>query len=122
MIEYGRAIVAIAVAAAGISTSSRMSAQAAVGTAAVRLDGAIVSGEFKQITSVAVVQHGKPIFERYYGSATATTIHNTRSATKTVVGALVGAAIERGYVKDVGADILPFLVDRQPLAHPDPRK
>jgi len=45
--DYARAIVAIAVAAAGLSTSSRMSAQAAVGTAAARLDGAIVSGEFK---------------------------------------------------------------------------
>ena len=47
MNDYGRAIVAIAVAAAGLSTSSTMSAQAAVGTAAARLDGATVSGEFK---------------------------------------------------------------------------
>src|SRR5438094_7528137 len=104
MIDYGRAIVAIAVVAAGLSTSLRTSAQTPVGTAAARLDGAIGSGEFKQITSVAVVQHGKPIFERYYGSATAATIHNTRSATKTVVGALVGAAIQRGDIKDVGTE------------------
>ena len=47
MNDCGRAIVAIAVAAAGLSTSSMISAQAAVGTAAARLDGAIVSGEFK---------------------------------------------------------------------------
>ncbi|HEV2984435.1 MAG TPA: serine hydrolase [Vicinamibacterales bacterium] len=123
MIDFVRTIVAITVAGMTVSTGSRTAAQALpIGEAAAALERAIASGEFKQITSLAVVQHGKPIFERYYGSATAATLHNTRSATKTVTGALVGAAIQRGHLKGASADILPFLVDRQPLAHPDARK
>ena len=86
------------------------------------LDRAITSGEFKQITSLAIVQHGRPLFERYYGGATAETRHNTRSATKTITGALVGIAISRGFLTGTHAEILPFLGDRKPLANADPRK
>jgi CubicO group peptidase (beta-lactamase class C family) len=123
MIGFVRTIAAIMVAAMTVSTGRPTTAQALpTGEAAAALDRAIRSGEFKQVTSVAVVQHGRWIFEGYYGSATAATLHNTRSATKTVIGALVGAAIQRGYLKTTSADILPFLVDRQPLAHRDARK
>jgi CubicO group peptidase (beta-lactamase class C family) len=123
MLDFVRMIAAIAILILADSTGSRTSGgRPLAGESAAALDRAIASGEFKQITSVEVVQHGKLIFERYYGSATAATFHNTRSATKTVTGALVGAAIERGYLKSAGADILPFFADRQPLAHPDTRK
>src|SRR5947208_8305880 len=123
MINFVRTSVLVAAASAIIGTGPGLAAHASppAGDAAA-LDHAIASGEFKQITSVAVTQHGRMIFERYYGGATADTHHNTRSATKTVTGALVGLAIDRGYVKGIEAEILPMLEDRQPLAHPDPRK
>jgi CubicO group peptidase (beta-lactamase class C family) len=110
------------VAAVSILGGAAPSAQSAAGDEAVALDRAITSGDFKQITSVFVAQHGRPIFEHYYAGATPETHHNTRSATKTVTGALVGLAIERGYLKGTDAEVLPVLADRKPLAHPDPRK
>jgi CubicO group peptidase (beta-lactamase class C family) len=123
MIDFVRTIAAATAAVMSVWMASRTAPQALpTGDAGAALDRAIASGMFKQITSVAVVQHGASIFERYYGSATAATLHNTRSATKTVTGALVGGAIQRGYLPDAGADVLPFLADRQPLAHPDARK
>ncbi|HEX3679858.1 MAG TPA: serine hydrolase domain-containing protein [Galbitalea sp.] len=123
MIGFGRKIVTLTAIATFTAAGHRTSARALVdAAAATALDRAIASGEFKQVTSVAVLQHNALIFEGYYGAATDTTLHNTRSATKTITGALVGAAIERGYLKGDSAEILPFLADRQPLEHFDVRK
>src|SRR5689334_21355867 len=60
------------------------------------LEAAIQAGEMKRITSVAVARRGHIAWERYFNGADAATLHNTRSATKTITGTLVGAAIERG--------------------------
>jgi CubicO group peptidase (beta-lactamase class C family) len=54
-------------------------------------------------------------------SMSASEFHNTRSATNTVTGALVGIAVERGDLR-TDSELLSFLQDRQPLTHPGPRK
>ena len=100
-------------------------APASVGLSETRLsamESAIRSGDFKKITSVAIARNGRLVFESYFAGADAATLHNTRSATKTVTGMLVGIAIERGLLAGVGARILPFFPDRKPFANPDPRK
>ena len=47
---------------------------------------------------------------------------NTRSATKTVAGMLVGLAIADGKLSGPQAPIMPLLRDKLPLQNPDPRK
>jgi CubicO group peptidase (beta-lactamase class C family) len=86
------------------------------------MSAAIRAGDFKKVTSVVVAQNGKIVFEEYFNGADAATLHNTRSATKTVAGMLMGIAIDRGLVSGVAAPIVPFFPDRQPLQNPDPRK
>ena len=86
------------------------------------LEKSIQAGEMKSITSVGVVRKGKLAWERYFNGADAATLHNTRSATKTVTGMLVGAAIDRGLIPGVQTPVLPYFKDREPLANPDPRK
>jgi CubicO group peptidase (beta-lactamase class C family) len=86
------------------------------------MDAAIRSGEFKKITSVLVALNGRTLFEGYYDGADSATLHNTRSATKTITGMLVGLAIDRGFIPSVAAPVLPYFRDREPLANPDPRK
>jgi CubicO group peptidase (beta-lactamase class C family) len=86
------------------------------------MDAAIRSGEFKKTTSVVVVVDGRTLFEGYYNGDDAATLHNTRSATKTITGMLVGLAIDRGLLPSVAAPVLPYFRDREPLANPDPRK
>jgi CubicO group peptidase (beta-lactamase class C family) len=98
---------------------------AAASSAASRfaaMDAGIRAGEFKKITSVLVAVDGQTLFEGYYNGADAATLHNTRSATKTITGMLVGLAIDRGFLPSIAAPILPYFRDREPLANPDPRK
>ncbi len=86
------------------------------------MERAITAGDFQKITSVAIVRDGKLVYEKYFAGTGVETRHNTRSATKTVAGMLVGIAIDRGLLSGVDAPVLPFFPDRQPLANPDPRK
>jgi CubicO group peptidase (beta-lactamase class C family) len=86
------------------------------------VDAAIRAGDFKKITSVLVARDGKILHEAYFNGADATTLHNTRSCTKTITGALVGIAIDRKLIPGVSAPVLPYFADRQPLQNPDPRK
>ncbi|MDB5479660.1 MAG: beta-lactamase [Caulobacteraceae bacterium] len=58
-------------------------------TAAVR------AGTYQQVTSVLVARHGKLVFEQYFDAGSAAALRNTRSATKTITGVLVRAAVDR---------------------------
>lgn len=85
------------------------------------LDEAIRAGEYGEITSVLVARGGRLAWERYY-QGEVDTLRNTRSATKTVTGMLVGAAIERDHLSGVEARVLPLVTGDRTLANPDPRK
>lgn len=67
-----------------------------------------------------VARGGHLVYEKYFDSD-AETLRDTRSATKTITGMLVGLAIESGALPGVGAPVLPFFAGR-PIAHADPRK
>ena len=82
---------------------------------------AVTGGEYKQVTSVLVARGDRIVYEHYYDEAGVEGLRNTRSATKTITGMLVGAAVDRGLLR-VDAPVMPFFKDRQPVANPDPRK
>ena len=54
-----------------------------------------------QLRSLLVSRRGQVIVERYYGGARADRPSNVKSASKSVIAALVGIAIDRGLVKGV---------------------
>lgn len=83
---------------------------------------AVESGELKKITGVLIARRGRLVHEAYFGGCDAGSLMNTRSATKTVTGMLVGIALERGLLESVEAPILPYFADRMPVRYPDPRK
>jgi CubicO group peptidase (beta-lactamase class C family) len=87
-----------------------------------QMEQAIKAGEFKAITSVIVGRGGKLAYEHYFDSDGREGLRNTRSATKTVTGMLVGAAIDRKLLPGVNAHVLDYLQDKLPVANPDPRK
>lgn len=60
------------------------------------MDSLLEAGHFKKITSVVVSRKGEILFEQYYNGADATTLHNTRSATKSITGTLIGSLIYEG--------------------------
>ena len=96
-----------------------------VGLSAERLqamDAAVRSGQFKKITSILVARRGKLVHESYFDEAGREALRNTRSATKTVTGMLIGMAIEKGLLAGVQAPVMKFFPDKRPLQNADPRK
>src|SRR5262249_532160 len=65
---------------------------------------------------------GKVAYERYFDNDGVNGLRNTRSATKTITGMLIGAAIDRHLIPDVNARVVDYLPDKLPLENPDPRK
>lgn len=74
-------------------------------------------GTYRGVTSVLVAS-GPKVFEWYDEPQGERVLRNTRSATKTVTGMLVGAAIDRGLISSVGDEIAHYLGHRSSL---DPR-
>ena len=83
---------------------------------------AVQSGEYKQVTSVLIAQDGKLVYERYFDEGGAEARRNTRSATKTIAGMLVGLAISDGKIRSVDDPVLPYLHYDRPIENDDPRK
>jgi CubicO group peptidase (beta-lactamase class C family) len=74
-----------------------------------------------RLRSLLVSQRGELVLERYFKGARATTPANIKSASKSVMSALVGAALAAGHLKDVTEPVAPyFATDLGPA--PDPRK
>ncbi len=86
------------------------------------MDSAIRAGEFKKIGSVLVARHGKLVFEDYF-DGDASTLRDTRSATKSITGVLVGIAIGEKKLTGVDTRVLALLPERaRKMQNPDPRK
>ncbi len=86
------------------------------------MDSAVEGGEFGSITSVLVYAGGRLVHERYFDEGGIDALRNTRSATKTVTGMLVGLAIDRKAISGVTPPVAPFFRDKFPFENPDPRK
>ncbi|MDG3441365.1 serine hydrolase domain-containing protein [Nitrospirillum amazonense] len=61
------------------------------------------------LKGVVVLRHGRRIAEAYYNGDDATTLHDIRSATKSLTSLLMGIAIDRGRVAGVDAPIARYL-------------
>jgi len=67
------------------------------------------AGSIGRMRSLVVVRDGRIVYERYYGGSTAATSADLRSVTKSVVGILVGIALEDGDIASVDQPITDFL-------------
>jgi CubicO group peptidase (beta-lactamase class C family) len=86
------------------------------------METAIRAGDFKKIGSVLVARHGKLVYEGYF-EGDATTLRDTRSATKSITDVLVGIAIGEKKLSGVDARVLALLPERaRKMQNPDPRK
>ncbi len=86
------------------------------------LETAARAGEFKNIGSVLIARHGKLVYEAYF-DGDANSLRDTRSATKSITGVLVGIAIGEKQLSGVDARVLQLLPEHaRKLQNPDPRK
>lgn len=97
-------------------------AQSELGTATAN---AIVRGvlddTYKDVHSVLLYQHGRLVLEEYFYGYGVERQHQLRSATKSVVSALAGIAVDRGALTGPNELVLPHMSYTSYVA-PDPRK
>lgn len=75
------------------------------------------------IDSVVVIRHGKLVTEHYWTKDGSNSLHDLRSATKSITSLLVGIAIDRGAISGVEEPVLLRLKEAYPsLRNPDPWK
>ena len=86
------------------------------------MEKSIRAGDFHQVTSVLISRDGRTVYEQYFDDSGVEGLRNTRSATKTITGMLVGIAIDHGLLPGVSAKVMDFFPDKQPVKNPDPRK
>ena len=70
---------------------------------------AAAAAELPQLHSLLVSHRGVLILEHYAPTFTASRLANIKSASKSVISALVGIAIERGHIKDVRTPAAAYL-------------
>lgn len=85
------------------------------------MEAKINNGDYGTVTSLFVMKSGKTLYEGYFNGADAGTLHNTRSATKTITSMAVGAAVDDGLFT-VNTPAAGFFADIAPFKNPDPRK
>ncbi|HEY0795613.1 MAG TPA: serine hydrolase, partial [Acidisarcina sp.] len=104
----------------GIAVGDISKSQLGLATANTIVRG-ILDGTYKDVHSVLLYQHGKLVLEEYFYGYTVQRPHQLRSATKSVVSALAGIAIDRGALSGSSATVLPHM-GYADYANPDPRK
>jgi len=87
-----------------------------------KMVAAVETNDFVKISSVLIGSGDAPLFERYFGDTRSDSLLDTRSATKTVTGMLVGIAVDMGLIPRVEEPVLRFFRDLWPVGNPDPRK
>ncbi len=83
--------------------------------------GGVLDGTYKDVHSILLYQHGQLVMEEYFYGYSVQRPHQLRSATKSVVSALAGIAIDRGALPGADEPVLPHM-SYTSYANPDPRK
>ena len=91
------------------------STPSAQGMEGAKLDAALAAAQKQDLAlhSMLVIRHGFVVKEKYYPPVNAETADELYSCTKSFVSALVGIAIDKGYIADVSQPVLGFFPDRR---------
>ena len=82
----------------------------------------ILDKTFKDINSIIIARHGKILFEEYFNGATPNTLHDIRSAGKSLTSALVGIAIDKGLINSVEERLLSYFPGIECTSDWNPKK
>ena len=72
-----------------------------------------ITGKYKNLKGIVVVRKKHIVFERYYQGCTSQEAQNVASVTKSVISALVGIAIDQGYLESAEQSVLDFFPEYQ---------
>ncbi len=76
-----------------------------------------IKARYRSINAFLVVRRGYLVFERYYGGFGQDDAHLVASVTKSFISALIGIAIDQGFIEGVHQRVLGFFPEFTPGAH-----
>lgn len=68
----------------------------------------IIMSQYNNINGMVVVREGNIVFERYYNDYGPNDTFHVASLSKSIISALIGIAIDKGYIKSVDQKVLDF--------------
>ena len=74
----------------------------------------MIQSEYGNINGIVVVRNGFLAYEQYYNGYGPNDTHHMASVTKSIVSALVGIAIDAGYIKNADQRVLDFFPEYVP--------
>ena len=86
------------------------------------LKARIHDGTFRKVDGIVVVLGGKILIEEYFNGYDRDTIHEIRSATKSIGSSLIGIAIDQGDITDVQDRLYAYFRECEPFQNWDIRK
>jgi CubicO group peptidase (beta-lactamase class C family) len=88
----------------------------------VLLEQLIEENYFRQIRSVVVLKGDRILYENYFNGADREALQDIRSAGKSIASALIGIALDKGYLTDLNQPLLSFFPEYDRTTNWDPRK
>ncbi len=82
----------------------------------------MIKSEYSNINGIVVVRNGCIAYERYYNSYGPDDTHHMTSVTKSIISAIVGIAIDNGYIKNIDQKVLDFFPEYVPDDENDTRQ
>lgn len=71
----------------------------------------IINSSYNNIAGIVVLKNGRTLYENYFNKYTATNAVHVASVTKSIFSALIGIAIENGYINSIDQKVLDFFPD-----------
>ncbi len=82
-----------------------------------------IKGEYPDVHSILIYKNNKLVLEEYFYGYDKNTIHQLRSAGKSLKGGILGIAIDKGFVKSEKDKLMPYFSTKYPeIADLDERK
>lgn len=76
-----------------------------------------IKGNFPEVHSILILKNNKLVLEEYFYGYDRDTPHQLRSATKSMIGGIVGIAIDQGWIKSERTPIYPYFAAVYPEFH-----
>jgi len=83
------------------------------------LDSLIYTTPPRDFRGLVVIKDHQLVIDYYYHTYMRTTIHDIRSAGKSVTALLLGVALQQGLVESLDQDVYSFFVEKYPEINPD---
>lgn len=84
-----------------------------------KLSTEVNNGAYPNLEGVVITKDGKRIYENYFHGFRKDSLHDTRSAFKSVAGILMGIAIDNGFIKNVDEKVFSFFPEYKPYRNWD---